>query len=88
MWFCDYKYHKEKLNPPMNRNSSSIVLMFQVSGTCMTQMVTLYGSVTTSSKYSLDKAGGFLQRMDLCSKYAFGKMPVIGSETPFKLKGL
>jgi elongation factor 1-gamma len=52
------------------------------------QMVTLYGSVTTSSKYSLDKAGGFLQRMVLCSKYAFGKMPVIGSETPFKLKGL
>jgi elongation factor 1-gamma len=39
-------------------------------------------------QYSLDKAGGFLQRDDLCSKYAFGKMPVIGSETPFKLKGL
>jgi hypothetical protein len=76
---CDYKYHKENPNSPMNQNLSSIVLMFQVSGTCMTQRVTLCGYVTTSSKYSLDKAGGFLQRMDVCSKYAFGKMPVIGS---------
>ncbi|KAK6254163.1 hypothetical protein QUC31_015883 [Theobroma cacao] len=32
--------------------------------------------------------GGFLQRMDLARKYAFGKMLVIGSEPPFKVKGL
>jgi elongation factor 1-gamma len=37
---------------------------------------------------TMNKVGGFLQRMDLCRKYAFGKMLVIGSEPPFKLKGL
>jgi elongation factor 1-gamma len=36
----------------------------------------------------MNKVGGFLQRMDLCRKYAFGKMLVIGSVPPFKLKGL
>uniref|UniRef100_A0A0D9XXA8 EF-1-gamma C-terminal domain-containing protein n=1 Tax=Leersia perrieri TaxID=77586 RepID=A0A0D9XXA8_9ORYZ len=35
----------------------------------------------------MNKVGGFLQRMDLCRKYAFGKMLVIGSTPPFKVKG-
>ena len=55
----------------------------------------LSGSATTSTKkttllsyVTLNKVGRFLQRMDLSRKYAFGKMLVIGSEPPFKLKGL
>ncbi|GJV60612.1 elongation factor 1-gamma 2-like protein [Tanacetum coccineum] len=36
----------------------------------------------------LGYVGGFLQRMDLARKYAFGKMLIIGSEPPFKVKGL
>ena len=42
----------------------------------------------TVSFVTLNKVGGFLQRMDLARKYAFGKMLVIGSEPPFKVKGL
>ena len=40
----------------------------------------------TVSFVTLNKVGGFLQRMDLALKYAFGKMLVIGSEPPFKVK--
>uniref|UniRef100_A0ACD5UFP1 Uncharacterized protein n=1 Tax=Avena sativa TaxID=4498 RepID=A0ACD5UFP1_AVESA len=47
-----------------------------------------YQEENTVSYVTLNKVGGFLQRMDLCRKYAFGKMLVIGSEAPFKLKGL
>ncbi|PWZ16410.1 Elongation factor 1-gamma 2 [Zea mays] len=47
-----------------------------------------YNDENTVSFVTLNKVGGFLQRMDLCRKYAFGKMLVIGSEPPFKLKGL
>ncbi|KAK1414682.1 hypothetical protein QVD17_30432 [Tagetes erecta] len=37
---------------------------------------------------TMNKVGGFLQRMDLARKYAFGKMLIIGNEPPFKVKGL
>ncbi|XP_057419869.1 elongation factor 1-gamma-like [Lotus japonicus] len=47
-----------------------------------------YNSENTVSFVTLNKVGGFLQRMDLARKYAFGKMLVIGSEPPFKVKGL
>jgi elongation factor 1-gamma len=47
-----------------------------------------YQDENTVSFVTLNKVGGFLQRMDLCRKYAFGKMLVIGSEAPFKVKGL
>ncbi|KAG9136689.1 hypothetical protein Leryth_004484 [Lithospermum erythrorhizon] len=55
-----------------------------------------YFSVLVICKYNhentafvtLNKVGGFLQRMDLARKYAFGKMLIIGSEPPFKVKGL
>ncbi|KAL5704160.1 hypothetical protein ACHQM5_022628 [Ranunculus cassubicifolius] len=47
-----------------------------------------YQDENTVSYVTLNKVGGFLQRMDLCRKYAFGKMLVIGSEPPFKVKGL
>ncbi|PON48744.1 S-crystallin [Parasponia andersonii] len=33
------------------------------------------------------RVGGFLQRMDLARKYAFGKMLVIGSEPPIQGEG-
>jgi elongation factor 1-gamma len=36
----------------------------------------------------MNKVGGFLQRKDLSHEYAFGKMLVIGSKPPFKVKGL
>ncbi|KAJ4826602.1 hypothetical protein Tsubulata_038126 [Turnera subulata] len=47
-----------------------------------------YNEENTVSFVTLNKVGGFLQRMDLARKYAFGKMLVIGAEPPFKVKGL
>ncbi|KAJ8436428.1 hypothetical protein Cgig2_013469 [Carnegiea gigantea] len=47
-----------------------------------------YNDENTVSFVTLNKVSGFLQRMDLARKYAFGKMLVIGSEPPFKVKGL
>nr|POE71269.1 isoform 2 of elongation factor 1-gamma 2 [Quercus suber] len=46
-----------------------------------------YNDENTVSFVTLNK-GGFLQRMDLALKYAFGKTLMIGSEPPFKVKGL
>ncbi|KAI3962433.1 hypothetical protein MKW98_010984 [Papaver atlanticum] len=47
-----------------------------------------YNDENTVSFVTLNKVSGFLQRMDLARKYAFGKMLIIGSEAPFKVKGL
>ncbi|KAH0459159.1 hypothetical protein IEQ34_011973 [Dendrobium chrysotoxum] len=47
-----------------------------------------YNNENTVSFVTLNKVSGFLQRMDLARKYAFGKMLVIGSEPPYKVKGL
>ncbi|KAI3861017.1 hypothetical protein MKX03_026686 [Papaver bracteatum] len=47
-----------------------------------------YNDENTVSFVTLNKVGGFLQRMDIARKYAFGKMLIIGSEAPFKVKGL
>ncbi|PRQ56754.1 putative translation elongation factor EF1B, gamma chain [Rosa chinensis] len=47
-----------------------------------------YNDENTVSFVTLNKVGRFLQRMDLPCKYAFGKMLVIGSDPPFKVKGL
>ncbi|KAG5229353.1 hypothetical protein OIU76_018768 [Salix suchowensis] len=47
-----------------------------------------YNDENTVSFVTLNKVGGFLQRMDLARKYAFGKMLVIGSEPPYKVQGL
>lgn len=47
-----------------------------------------YNDENTVSFVTLNKVSGFLQRMDLARKYAFGKMLVIGAEPPFKVKGL
>ncbi|KAM3681659.1 hypothetical protein ACB094_12G014000 [Castanea mollissima] len=47
-----------------------------------------YNDENTVSFVTLNKVGGFLQRMDLARKYAFGKMLIIGSEPPFKVQGL
>ncbi|CAL0309602.1 unnamed protein product [Lupinus luteus] len=47
-----------------------------------------YQDENTVSFVTLNKVGGFLQRMDLARKYAFGKMLIIGSQPPFKVKGL
>jgi hypothetical protein len=76
-------------------NRNSYMSMFQASGTCMTKRVTLYGFVNTSSKkrtpfhtWPWTWLAGFLEGMDLCRKYAFGKMLMIGSDPPFKLKGV
>ncbi|KAH9619369.1 hypothetical protein KSS87_011670 [Heliosperma pusillum] len=46
-----------------------------------------YNDENTVSFVTLNKVGGFLQRMDLVRKYAFGKMLIIGSG-PYKVKGL
>ncbi|KAE9446997.1 hypothetical protein C3L33_21100, partial [Rhododendron williamsianum] len=47
-----------------------------------------YNDENTVSFVTLNKVSGFLQRMDLARKFAFGKMLIIGSEPPFKVKGL
>ncbi|XVE94206.1 hypothetical protein REPUB_Repub01dG0261900 [Reevesia pubescens] len=47
-----------------------------------------YNEENTVSFVTMNKVGGFLQRMDLARKYAFGKMLVVGSEPPFKVNGL
>ncbi|KAF3783812.1 Elongation factor 1-gamma [Nymphaea thermarum] len=47
-----------------------------------------YNDENTVSFVTLNKVTGFLQRMDLTRKYAFGKMLIIGSEPPFKVKGV
>ncbi|XP_078435114.1 elongation factor 1-gamma 1-like [Wolffia australiana] len=47
-----------------------------------------YNDENTVSFVTLNKVGGFLQRMDLARKYAFGKMLVIGAAAPYKVKGL
>ncbi|KAK9995021.1 hypothetical protein SO802_024724 [Lithocarpus litseifolius] len=47
-----------------------------------------YNDENTVSFVTLNKVGGFLQRMDLARKYAFGKILIIGSEPPFKVQGL
>ncbi|KAK9740658.1 hypothetical protein RND81_03G051600 [Saponaria officinalis] len=46
-----------------------------------------YNDENTVSFVTLNKVGGFLQRMDLARKYAFGKMLIIGSG-PYQVKGL
>ncbi|XXG72142.1 hypothetical protein AAC387_Pa07g1302 [Persea americana] len=43
---------------------------------------------TDENTLSKIPVSGFLQRMDLARKYEFGKMLVIGSESPDKVKGL
>ncbi|KAF3606833.1 hypothetical protein DY000_02044846 [Brassica cretica] len=47
-----------------------------------------YNDENMVSFVTLNKVGGFLQRMDLARKYAFGKMLICGAEGPFKVKGL
>eukprot|EP01018_Ginkgo_biloba_P038183 Gb_08439 [translate_table: standard] len=47
-----------------------------------------YNDENTVSFVTLNKVTGFLQRMDLARKYAFGKMLIIGKEGPFKVKGV
>lgn len=47
-----------------------------------------YNDENTVSFVTLNKVSGFLQRMDLARKYAFGKMLIIGNEPPYKVKGL
>ncbi|CAA7022778.1 unnamed protein product [Microthlaspi erraticum] len=47
-----------------------------------------YNDENMVSFVTLNKVGGFLQRMDLARKYSFGKMLICGKEGPFKVKGL
>ncbi|XP_076958043.1 putative elongation factor 1-gamma 1 isoform X1 [Bidens hawaiensis] len=47
-----------------------------------------YNEENNVSFVTMNKVGGFLQRMDLARKYAFGKMLIIGNEPPYKVKGL
>ncbi|KAL6512145.1 hypothetical protein OROGR_021742 [Orobanche gracilis] len=47
-----------------------------------------YNDENAVSFVTLNKVSGFLQRMDLARKYAFGKMLIIGADAPYKVKGL
>ncbi|KAL2611572.1 hypothetical protein R1flu_023264 [Riccia fluitans] len=47
-----------------------------------------YNEENTVSYVTLNKVGGFLQRMDFIRKYGFGKMCILGENPPFKIKGV
>ncbi|KAK4793441.1 hypothetical protein SAY86_023876 [Trapa natans] len=47
-----------------------------------------YNEENTVTFVTMNKVGGFLQRMDLARKYAFGKMLVTGANPPYKVQGL
>ncbi|XP_076960058.1 elongation factor 1-gamma 2-like [Bidens hawaiensis] len=47
-----------------------------------------YNNKNSVSSVTMNKVGGFLQRMDLARKYAFGKMLIVGNKPPFKVKGM
>lgn len=47
-----------------------------------------YNNKNTDSLEVWIRVCGFPQKMDPARRYAFGKMLVIGSEPPFKVKGL
>lgn len=46
-----------------------------------------YNEENQISYVTLNKVGGFLQRMDFIRKYAFGKMCILG-DGPFAIKGV
>uniref|UniRef100_A0A251V633 Putative translation elongation factor EF1B, gamma chain, conserved, S-crystallin n=1 Tax=Helianthus annuus TaxID=4232 RepID=A0A251V633_HELAN len=62
--------------------------MFDLEGYSLWFCNYKYNDENTVSFVTMNKVGGFLQRMDLARKYAFGKMLIIGNEPPFKVKGL
>ncbi|KAI7725673.1 hypothetical protein M8C21_000274 [Ambrosia artemisiifolia] len=62
--------------------------MFDPEGYSLWFCTYKYNDENTVSFVTMNKVGGFLQRMDLARKYAFGKMLIIGNEPPFKVKGL
>jgi hypothetical protein len=37
---------------------------------------------------TMNKVGGFLQRMDFIRKYAFSKMCILGESSPYSIKGV
>jgi elongation factor 1-gamma len=37
---------------------------------------------------TMNKVGGFLQRMDFIRKYAFSKMCILGESPPYSIKGV
>jgi hypothetical protein len=37
---------------------------------------------------TMNKVGGFFQRMDLARKYSFSKMCILGDSPPYKIKGV
>ena len=47
-----------------------------------------FNEENTVTFVTMNKVGGFLQRMDHVRKYAFGKMCILGEEPPFKIKGV
>ncbi|KAK4784087.1 hypothetical protein SAY86_018455 [Trapa natans] len=47
-----------------------------------------YNEENTVTFVTMNKVGGFLQRMDLARKYAFGKMLVTGDNPPYRVQGL
>ncbi|KAG0602028.1 hypothetical protein M758_11G156000 [Ceratodon purpureus] len=47
-----------------------------------------FNDENTVTFVTMNKVGGFLQRMDLVRKYAFGKMCILGEEAPYKIKGV
>jgi elongation factor 1-gamma len=47
-----------------------------------------FNDENTVTFVTMNKVGGFLQRMDLARKYAFAKMCILGEEAPYKIKGV
>jgi len=47
-----------------------------------------YNEENTVSYVTMNKVGGFLQRMDFIRKYAFAKLCILGAAPSFKIKGV
>ncbi|KAK9077042.1 hypothetical protein SSX86_005377 [Deinandra increscens subsp. villosa] len=84
-WTSQRRFH---LFVPRRRPLNGFWEMFDPDGYSLWFCNYKYNDENTVSFVTMNKVGGFLQRMDLARKYAFGKMLIIGNEPPLKVKGL
>lgn len=47
-----------------------------------------YNEENDKTYVTMNKVGGFLQRLDFIRKYAFGKVLILGEKPPYKIKAV
>lgn len=47
-----------------------------------------YNEENDKTYLTMNKVGGFLQRLDFIRKYAFGKVLILGEQPPYKIRGV